>query len=442
MAWTFFEITVNFLQALMLLIFIKSRVHITRHERAADALYMIIQTSFLTLYLFVDMPLPDSVGFILPFIYALFASEDRWYVCAYWVVVLAVLFFSTANLAIHIFSTLPGLSYDAIMANGVSRILFVLATNLLLFLVLFSASRIRAERFEAAWPVLLGFLLTIAFLFMVEEAVFQMQLDLEAHGIDGLWPLYANIGLCAGTLCFLSVFNKMTRIALRNERYREEAKAWALNEQHQLEMERVYKDLCEREHDRKQHDQTLAEMVLRSENQEAKNYLAEYQENQPDRMLFMTGCTSVDALLHTKYQSMKKLGIPFKFTGYPLKPLPIPATDFGVILGNLLDNAIEAVQRMAEPPATTPIHLKFSRAGDMLYVRCTNPCDPRTLRRKDGAWLSSKESEGRRSIHGVGLRNIEQAARRSGGRCTFEAGEHAFAAQVVLPYPIEREGSV
>ena len=115
MAWTFFEITVNFLQALMLLIFIKSRVHITRHERAADALYMIIQTSFLTLYLFVDMPLPDSVGFILPFIYALFVSEDRWYVCAYWVVVLAVLFFSTANLAIHIFSTLPGLSYDAII---------------------------------------------------------------------------------------------------------------------------------------------------------------------------------------------------------------------------------------------------------------------------------------------------------------------------------------
>ena len=50
----------------------------------------------------------------------------------------------------------------------------------------------------------------------------------------------------------------------------------------------------------------------------------------------------IDALLNTKYSIAKENGIQFLLKIFIPEELPINQCDLGVVLGNALDNAIEA----------------------------------------------------------------------------------------------------
>lgn len=154
--------------------------------------------------------------------------------------------------------------------------------------------------------------------------------------------------------------------------------------------------------------------------------------------MIVTGSPEVDALLTAKRRTMHEKGIEFKLTPYPLASLPIATSDFCAILGNLLDNAIEGIQRITEPPAKPLIHLAFSRSWDMFYVYCTNPCEPSTLVQKKGLFLTSK-MKSEPGLHGIGLHSIEAIAERAEGRVEFYTEENEFHAKVVLPFLNERK---
>ena len=194
----------------------------------------------------------------------------------------------------------------------------------------------------------------------------------------------------------------------------------------------MYETLTARQHDYKHHLQTLEQLVSGS-SPTAKEYLESIAKEAAQEDMIVTGSPEVDALLTVKRRTMHEKGIEFKLTPYPLASLPIATADFCAILGNLLDNAIEGIQRIAEPPANPLIHLAFSRSWDMFYVYCTNPCEPSTLVEKKGLFLTSKKKN-ESELHGIGLHSIKAIAERAEGRAEFRTEGNEFHAKVVLPF--------
>ena len=244
--------------------------------------------------------------------------------------------------------------------------------------------------------------------------------------------LLACLGMIAITIMLLLLFRIISFDAERKNRLQNEIMLLSLTNQHQHELSQMYEVLNARQHDYKHHLQTLEQLVS-SSSPTAKEYLDSIAKEATDEDMIITGSPEVDALLTVKRRIMREKGIEFKLTPYPLANLPITTTDFCAILGNLLDNAIEGIQRIAEPPAAPLIHLAFSRSWDMFYIYCENPCDPSSITASKGRFGSSKKKD-EPGLHGIGLHSIEAIAQRAEGRAEFGVEGDVFHAKVVVPF--------
>ena len=385
---------------------------------------------------------PDILYFVIPFVFSLLMTKDKWFICVFWTSVLVLIFFLTVSLSLRILTALFNASYEAMMQKTFYRILFVMVTNLALAALLYAISRFKKDNSVPYWPVLLLFLGTNAALLLAEESVYHLQMTIEAKWQDKLPSLlgvYLGLAICLMLVVFL--YHLMAQSIERENGYQAEMAVIAQSKQYQEELSRMYTNLCHARHDMKQHYQLLQEIVASGANEKAAAYLEECRAEFEHGDLYRTGATAVDALILVKSLTMQKNEIKFRYSAYPLQQMPIKESAFCTILGNLLDNAIEGVLRL--PPAAKghqhTIHLTFSRSWDMFYIYCSNPCNEATLIKENDRWQSSKAAEGQPGFHSIGIRSIERLTNAAEGRCSFEVNNGYFIAKIVLPYTTEME---
>lgn len=108
----------------------------------------------------------------------------------------------------------------------------------------------------------------------------------------------------------------------------------------------------------------------------------------------------------------------------------IEGLDLCVIVGNALDNAIEAVEDL--PPPQRVIHLKLCPVRGMILFTVQNYCG--CLPQEDGCgfYLTSK---GDREDHGYGLKGISRTVEKYGGTVTAGADGSTFSLNVLIPIP-------
>ena len=106
----------------------------------------------------------------------------------------------------------------------------------------------------------------------------------------------------------------------------------------------------------------------------------------------------------------------------------IDGLDLCVIVGNALDNAIEAVETL--PTDKREIHLKISRCGDMVLLSFHNYYSGRLKRTTSGFYQTSKPDAG---SHGYGLKGIAQTVDKYNGSLAVETTDHEFTLNILIP---------
>ncbi|MEK4850795.1 ATP-binding protein [Paenibacillus sp. FSL H7-0756] len=142
-----------------------------------------------------------------------------------------------------------------------------------------------------------------------------------------------------------------------------------------------------------------------------------------------TGHLAVDALVTNTLNIGQANGIRID-TRLKLLPgeLHIDRYDLCVVLGNMLDNAIEASKkvRLAEDRY---ILIQMHSSESALFIRILNHTAPETTS------LQSRKPDP--EYHGIGLTNISRICEKYGGNMTIEAGHREFNNMVVLPFSRE-----
>lgn len=353
--WTLFELAVNLFQAFLMLHFLKKRLHLKKHLLLGEVACICVTAALMSVNSITaplsSFSIPDIVFFLVPFAYMLFVVEDQWYVSIFWTSVLMLIFFLTVSLSLHIFTTGLHVAYDEMMQQTGWRILFVFSTNSALAALLYGVSKFKKDYSAPYWPVLLLFLGTNAALFIAEESVYKLQMIAEFRLQEDMPSLLgAYFGLTVCLVLIILLYHLMSQSVERENRYQAEAAVIAQSKQYQEELSRIYTNLCHARHDMKQHYQLLQELVASGGNERAVAYLEECRSDFEQDDLYWTGSTAVDALILAKTLTMKKQGIIFHYSPYPLKHMPIKEAAFCTILGNLLDNAIEGVLRLLNSP--------------------------------------------------------------------------------------------
>ncbi len=131
------------------------------------------------------------------------------------------------------------------------------------------------------------------------------------------------------------------------------------------------------------------------------------------------------ALLNYKLSAATQQGIYLRLdVGIPAG-LTLNESDLAVILGNLLDNAMEACRRL--DVAERYLNLRFAYEPDYLIIQTENPVCPTAP--PGGKGLSSKAVA---TDHGFGLRNIEYLVNKHNGLLQLDDSSGIFRVSLAL----------
>lgn len=161
-------------------------------------------------------------------------------------------------------------------------------------------------------------------------------------------------------------------------------------------------------HDMKNHILSLQTLLKRDDREEIEKYLNSMQDFMANPSEFVTtGNDAIDSLLNYKIQSARerldavetKINIPEK--------LMLQSFDLNVILGNLLDNAIDAAIQTEEKKLRMTMKLEKG----MLFLNLCNSCQGIA----EGKKSSLETTKADRENHGIGLNSVRRIVEKYHG---------------------------
>lgn len=196
-----------------------------------------------------------------------------------------------------------------------------------------------------------------------------------------------------------------------------------LIEKHFEEVQSIYAKMRGWRHDYHNHIQALLALV--GDDERTRDYLWKLNKDLTEvDTVVKTGNVTVDAILNSKLTLIKSKDIPVDAVAKVPDDLKISEIDLCAIIGNLLDNAIEAVLPLPAQERFIRIYIGMMKA--QLYISVTNStaAEPRKI---GGKYVSTK-GEGR----GVGLMRVDSIAKRNGGTVNRQNESGVFATEVLM----------
>ena len=200
----------------------------------------------------------------------------------------------------------------------------------------------------------------------------------------------------------------------------------ALIEQHVAEVENIYHKMRTWRHDYHNHMQVLAAYLEAGEVEKARNFLDEINDTlvKVDTVI-KTGNTMVDAILNNKISLMNTKAIRVDATAHVPATLAIADVNLCVMIGNLLDNAMEACEAL--PAEARFVRIYISVKGTHLYMSFTNSAGKK--QNKIGNIFASTKG----TDHGFGLSRVDALVEQYGGYLTRASEDGGYTTEVILP---------
>lgn len=192
------------------------------------------------------------------------------------------------------------------------------------------------------------------------------------------------------------------------------------------EVDNIYRQMRGWRHDYHNHIQAM--LALTDQPEELRQYLWKLNDDLTtvDTVL-KTGNVTVDAILNSKLSLIKSKHIAVNAKATVPADLRISEIDLCAIIGNLLDNAMEACLRQGETEERF-IRVYIGILKKQLYICVTNSVGGK-VKKVGKTYLSTKNSD----AHGFGLMRIDRLADKYGGYVNRQSEQGAFATEVMLP---------
>lgn len=194
------------------------------------------------------------------------------------------------------------------------------------------------------------------------------------------------------------------------------------------EVESIYRKMRGWRHDYHNHIQVLKAYMTMNQYKQAQEYLDKLEEDLTtiDTMI-KTGNIMVDAILNSKLTLIQEKHIKVNATAVVPQNIAISDVDLSVIIGNLLDNAIEACMQVPEEQDRF-IRVYIDVIKKQLYISVTNSMIGKG--KKHGNYFYSMKQ----GNHGFGLLRIDNIVEKYHGYLNRQSEEGIFATEVMLPF--------
>lgn len=200
-----------------------------------------------------------------------------------------------------------------------------------------------------------------------------------------------------------------------------------LVDRHYDEVEVMYRKMRGWRHDYHNHIQTLKAYMSLSQYEQAASYLDGLEKDLTNLdTVLKTGNVMVDAILNSKLSLIHEKDIAVDATALVPENITVSGIDLSVLIGNLLDNAMEACMELPDREDRF-IRIYIDIIKKQLYISVTNSMKGKA-KRSGGHFLSHKEGS-----HGFGLTRMDNIVERYGGYLNRQTEEGVFATEIMLP---------
>ena len=199
------------------------------------------------------------------------------------------------------------------------------------------------------------------------------------------------------------------------------------------EAENFYGSIRKVRHEMKNHMANIKGLAGAGEYGEIEDYVRRMDETMQElEYKYVTGNAVTDVIINDKCRRAEKAGIrfdaDFRYGG------EIPVFDMGIILNNLLDNAIEACEKLETGKGF--IHLSLKQKKQFLLLEVENSFDGAVPVQSGGglALPTTKQSilPGIIAEHGIGLENVRDVAEKYFGGVNIKVKGDVFHVTVML----------
>ncbi|MBQ7000170.1 MAG: GHKL domain-containing protein [Oscillospiraceae bacterium] len=288
-----------------------------------------------------------------------------------------------------------GVDSSALMANYASRALYLVANHILLFgivIIICVINRKSHSRMsiKILLPVLPCWIISILLCFLFAWQCFVK--DFEWHPLF----LIVLLGLLYTNIIMIYFTNKTSEQA-------QIKKDFEIAEHHYAMQQEYYDQLRVQQEETRALWHDISKYLRAAQVDSTSVALTEVQE-----MLDSISCVVdvnnriVSVILNEYFQIAKNSGIEVEIDVQVPSELFVTAADLYVLIGNTLDNAIEAC--VALPEEQRKINLKLKKHNNILFYEVSNPYTEKHLRRVRG------------NYHGFGLKNVARCVEKYNGK--------------------------
>ena len=200
------------------------------------------------------------------------------------------------------------------------------------------------------------------------------------------------------------------------------------------EVQNIYQTMRAWRHDYHNHMQSIKALLEMGKQKELSEYLDNLEKDLDSiDIAIRTGNVGLDAILSSKVSIARKNNIEVNCTAKVHQNLTVSDVHLCAIVGNLMDNAIEACEKMkgdglgkaSDAPRFIRVYIGLFKS--QLYISVTNSTKEKK-RRRLAELVTSKIGE-----HGFGLRRIDKIAEKYDGYVNRKNEPGVFATEVMLP---------
>lgn len=271
-------------------------------------------------------------------------------------------------------------------------------------------------------------MLGIIALSLTNVALLLVFLSENAAALTNVFPIILSCIIILA-VAFMAVLISY-KLAIANRKYVDEQ---LLLKQHENELKHyeqmgvIFDTMRSDKHDYNLHLRTILGMSAHNDSKEISEYIQALLNEAPTiTQRVNTGNVSLDALISERMITAEANGILFTTKLFVPQELPVPIIDFCSILGNLLDNAIEACMRIDDGRY---IKLSVTPKSSMLHISVINSSNG-SYKKIDDTFITTKSDK---SEHGLGLSRINELTRKYNGASHFKPDTDKFSADIFLP---------
>ncbi len=332
---------------------------------------------------------------------------------------------SVVSMGVFVFAFFP---YNWIVSNGSNGSMPYYAIIFIAFVSIVLSGRFRI--------VMVVSMLAVELLLICRDAYYSGSLAVGNDKYVSLLDLPIHMLVIMLTMAVLIIVYSNTYM---KEKARSEAYARTIEEYYRQQLyymenleSLIYKLKSER-HDFNNHLGVIYGLLEGGETKQARGYVKQQVKTAEEyRNLVNIPYSMVRAMLNYKLSAARDSKIELRLDISVPEALELNEFDLTVILGNLLDNAIEACAALGENSRYIGLSLLYK--PDYLVIQVENPSTGEALI-QEGKVRSSKSDP---ASHGFGLRTVEYLAEKHDGFVKIEPGIDVFKVSVaVLVEPMQ-----